>query len=94
MANIPVNNSAFFLAPGGSASGSFSGALALQTGSLSALTSSVIFTAFKFIAGNDSTGKFITGSYPTFNMSSGTKIEQLIHSCSLSVDSAPVLLYY
>jgi hypothetical protein len=101
MINVPVNSGGVFLTAGNSASGSFGGILALGTGSATNITGSQI-VALKYINGYSvvNPGTSYT-SYPpaestistTFNLTSGTKLELLITSCSLAVGSAPVFLY-
>jgi hypothetical protein len=93
--NVPINTGGILLRGGASVTGSFGGMIALQTGSLSALTSSVQITGLKYINGVGATGLSLEGTTTgIFSLSSGTKLELVITSCSLSIDSAPVFLYY
>ncbi len=93
--NVPINTGGILLRANSSTTGSFGGMLALQTGSLGALTSSVQVTGLKYIIGTNPSGfPLESTSTGTFSLSSGTKLELVITSCSLGVDSAPVFLYY
>jgi hypothetical protein len=93
--NVPINTGGILLRGGSSTTGSFGGMLALQTGSISALTSSVQVTGIKYIIGTNPSGFPLESSDTgTFSLSSGTKLELVITSCSLAAGSAPVFLYY
>jgi hypothetical protein len=93
--NVPINTGGTILRGGQSTTGSFGGMLALQTGSLAALTSSVQITGLKYITGLNPSGYPLESASPgSFSLSSGTKLELVITSCSLGADSAPVFLYY
>jgi hypothetical protein len=93
--NVPINTGGILLRGGSSTTGSFGGMLALQTGSISALTSSVQVTGLKYINGINPSGFPLESSDTgTFSLSSGTKLELVITSCSLAAGSAPVFLYY
>ena len=93
--NVPINTGGILLRGGAATTGSFGGMLALQTGSLAALTSSVQVTGLKYVTGVNPSGYPLEStSTGTFSLSSGTKLELVITSCSLGVDSAPVFLYY
>ena len=93
--NIPINTGGTILRGGQSTTGSFGGMLALQTGSLAVLTSSVQVIGLKYANGNNLLGYPLeTPNIGSFNLSSGTKLELFITSCSLGPDSAPVFLYY
>jgi hypothetical protein len=93
--NVPINTGGILLRGNTSITGSFGGMIALQTGSLGALTSSVQVTGLKYINGVGATGLALEGTtVGTFSLSSGTKLELFITSCSLGIDSAPVFLYF
>ena len=93
--NIPINTGGTILRGGQATTGSFGGMLALQTGSLAALTSSVQVTGLKYVNGINASGFPIESTnIGTFSLSSGTKLELAITSCCLGVDSAPVFLYF
>jgi len=93
--NVPINTGGILLRANSSTTGSFGGMLALQTGSLPNFTSSVQVTGLKYANGNTPLGYPLeTPNIGSFNLSSGTKLELFITSCSLGVDSAPVFLYY
>ncbi len=93
--NVPINTGGILLRSGSSTTGSFGGMLALQGGSLTTLTSSVQVTGLRYIIGtNPSSFPLESSNIGSFNLSSGTKLELVITSCSLGVDSAPVFLYY
>ena len=93
--NIPINTGGTILRGGQAATGSFGGMLALQTGSLVALTSSVQVTGFKYINGTNASGFPVESTLSgSFSLSSGTKLELAITSCSLAASSAPVFLYF
>lgn len=93
--NIPINTGGTILRGGQAITGSFGGMLALQTGSLVTLTSSVLVTGFKYVNGINASGFPIeSADIGIFSLSSGTKLELAITSCSLSASSAPVFLYF
>ena len=93
--NVPINTGGILLRGGASATGSFGGMIALQTGSLPNFTSSVQVTGLRYINGINPSGfPLETSNIGSFNLSSGTKLELVITSCSLGADSAPVFLYY
>jgi hypothetical protein len=93
--NVPINTGGILLRANSSTTGSFGGMIALQTGSLPNFTSSVQVTGLKYINGVGATGLALEStSTGPFNLSSGTKLELVITSCSLGADSAPVFLYY
>jgi hypothetical protein len=93
--NVPINTGGILVRGGASATGSFGGMLALQTGSTTAPTSSVQITGLKYINGINPSGFPLESSdIGIFSLSSGTKLELVITSCSLAVGSAPVFLYY
>jgi hypothetical protein len=93
--NVPINTGGILLRANSSTTGSFGGMLALQTGSLPNFTSSAQITGLRYINGINPSGFPLESSnIGPFNLSSGTKLELVITSCSLGVDSAPVFLYY
>lgn len=96
--NIPVNTGGVILNGNGaliSITGSFGGMLALQTGSVLSPTSSVQIAGLKYIVGTNASGYPLeSGQIGSFNLSSGTKLELAITSCSLAAGSAPVFLYF
>jgi len=95
MANIPVNVGGVFIsATGGSATGSFSGLLALSG-------SGAQITGLKYINGYAAVpdGKGFNNFVPVeatistaFGVAAGSKLELLITSCSIAAGS-PVFLY-
>lgn len=91
MANIPVNFGGLILTPGQSATGSFAGMISLGTGSVSALSGSLI-SSFKYGAALSNNGSIIEATGPSITLPAGVTLPLLITSCSLSA-GAPILLY-
>lgn len=92
MANIPVNFNGVILTAGQSATGSFAGIQSLGTGSINAVTGSLI-VAFKYGTGLNNNQSIIEASGPSFTLPAGDTLPLLITSCSLGALSAPVILY-
>jgi len=93
MANIPVNFGGIILTAGQSTTGSFAGIMSLGTGSVQAISGSTI-SAMKYGAGLTATGTVIQATSPSsFTIPAGLMIPIFITSCSLSAESAPVILY-
>jgi hypothetical protein len=92
MANIPVNFGGVILTAGKSATGSFAGIQSLGTGSVNAISGSLI-TSFRYGAGLNPNGTVIQATGPSFTLPAGQTINLFITSCSLDTTSAPVILY-
>jgi hypothetical protein len=92
MANIPVNFGGLILTAGQSATGSFAGIQSLGTGSINAITGSLII-AVKYGNGLGTNQAIQETTGPSFTIPAGVSIPLFITSCSLGPLSAPVLLY-
>ena len=92
MPNIPVNFNGVIVTAGNSATGSFGGMMSLGTGSITAPTGSII-TGLKYYNGYNIGGALTEASVGSFTLPAGTTLPLAITSCSLGVNSAPVILY-
>jgi hypothetical protein len=93
MANLPVNFNGVILTAGNSTTGSFGGIMSLGTGSISAISGSLI-TGLKYYNGYNAGGAFTEATVAApFTLPAGSTLPLAITSCSLGANSAPVILY-